>query len=88
MTNPTTPGIAELLDDYRRMLIIFASNVNNDDAWDDEPKARILAHVAAIEAQRDEALKFIERAFVAYPNLDLDIANVTTSDSPDSPPAR
>ena len=53
MTKPTTPGIAELLDAYRRMLVIFVSNGGNDAYWDDEPKAAILAHVADLEAQRD-----------------------------------
>jgi hypothetical protein len=54
MTKPATPGIAELLD-----ACIDAHMGNYSEAVNDGPRARaaVLAHVADLEAQRDEALK-------------------------------
>jgi hypothetical protein len=51
-TEPTTPGIAELLDAYGRVVFSHALGGANPTEVT-EAHAAVLAHVAAIEAQRD-----------------------------------
>ena len=62
--NPTTPGIAELLKAYGRAVF---TNRSVDDM--NSTRDAILAHVADLEAQRDEA-----RANCVANGRDLDIA--------------